>query len=340
MEAARRALRRRSRCSTPGSTSPRCSCRWSTRIVVNAKGSWLVDLAHAFGLSAAWLDASTGTGCEPHLRQPVERRRDLLDLRWSSPARRLEDLVSSMLPFGQRCGSTGPGSSTPTRGRIWRSSRPGWQQGWLSRPRPGTGWGSPGAGSRTTDPKPIPPALAANAVTDDGTRPDDPRGGHQRWTTPSLGCWSRAELRADPTRAPSWASRARLVPYDVSALIGGTVRGADLGVQCFEKSIGEAAGRPAADGRTTTTEVADRARPSSGTTATTGCTAQWVMADTEQAREVHSSVQAGHCPRAVVSGSCRCGTRTGRCGDPPAAVDQVTRRQARLVEVSVVPIGT
>lgn len=68
--------------------------------LVNAKGSWLVDVAHAFGLSASWLDTSTGTGSNLTYANLGERRRDLLDHTLSIHSRRLEDLVSALLPFG------------------------------------------------------------------------------------------------------------------------------------------------------------------------------------------------------------------------------------------------
>jgi HK97 family phage portal protein len=70
--------------------------------VVNARGSWLVDVAHAFNLSSAYLDASTGSGGNITYANLADRRRDLLDLTLADWGRSLEDLVTALLPYGQK----------------------------------------------------------------------------------------------------------------------------------------------------------------------------------------------------------------------------------------------
>jgi len=70
--------------------------------VVNAKGSWLVDLAHAFNLSSAYLDASSGSGTNITYANLSDRRRDLLDLTLGDWGRSMEDLITALLPYGQR----------------------------------------------------------------------------------------------------------------------------------------------------------------------------------------------------------------------------------------------
>lgn len=101
--------------------------------LVNAKGSWLVDVAHAFGLSAAWLDSSTGTGSNLTYANLGERRRDLLDHTLSIPARRLEDLVSSLLPYAtsMRVDWTGYLGTDPSQQLEFVSN--GIAEGWLTK---------------------------------------------------------------------------------------------------------------------------------------------------------------------------------------------------------------
>jgi HK97 family phage portal protein len=70
--------------------------------VVNARGSWLVDVAHAFNLSSAYLDASTGSGGNITYANLSDRRRDLLDLTLADWGRSMEDLVTALLPYGQK----------------------------------------------------------------------------------------------------------------------------------------------------------------------------------------------------------------------------------------------
>ena len=68
--------------------------------VVSAKGAVLVDLAHAFGLSASWLDASLPGGGNITYANLVDRRRDLLDHSLADWGRSMEDFISAILPFG------------------------------------------------------------------------------------------------------------------------------------------------------------------------------------------------------------------------------------------------
>jgi HK97 family phage portal protein len=70
--------------------------------VVDAKGAWLVDLAHAFNLSAAYLDAATGSGGNITYANLTDRRRDLLDLTLADWGRTMEDLITAILPYGQK----------------------------------------------------------------------------------------------------------------------------------------------------------------------------------------------------------------------------------------------
>ena len=68
--------------------------------VVNAKAMNLVDIAHAFNLSASWLDASIGAGSSITYANISERRRDLLDHTLGEWGRSLEDFVTGILPWG------------------------------------------------------------------------------------------------------------------------------------------------------------------------------------------------------------------------------------------------
>lgn len=68
--------------------------------VVAAKGDWRVDMAHAFNLSASYLDASvSGSGMITYANL-TDRRRDLLDLTLADWGRGLEDLITALLPYG------------------------------------------------------------------------------------------------------------------------------------------------------------------------------------------------------------------------------------------------
>jgi HK97 family phage portal protein len=68
--------------------------------VVAAKGDWRVDMAHAFNLSAAWLDASTSGSGSITYANISDRRRDLLDHTLADWGRGLEDLITALLPYG------------------------------------------------------------------------------------------------------------------------------------------------------------------------------------------------------------------------------------------------
>jgi len=154
--------------------------------------------------------------------------------------------------------------------------------------------------------------------------------------TPEIRLLVGAELRASDEGAEK-GFEGRLVPYDVFAPIGGTFE-ESISPRCFEKSIREAAGslplmanhdhQKWPIGRSV--EWDERAD---------GLHGRWVLADTEQAREVHQLVDAG-----MVRGL-SCGfmplrdQETWETRQPPQ-LSRVTRHQARLVEASVVPIAT
>jgi hypothetical protein len=70
--------------------------------VIHAKGAWLVDLAHAFNISAGMLDAATGSSNNITYASISDRRRDHLDHSLADLGRSVEDLITSMLPWGQR----------------------------------------------------------------------------------------------------------------------------------------------------------------------------------------------------------------------------------------------
>ena len=147
--------------------------------LVNAKGSWLVDIAHAFGLSASWLDTSTGTGSNLTYANLGERRRDLLDHTLTIPARRIEDLVSSILPFGtsMRIDWTGYLNTDPSQSVEFVTA--GLRDGWLteSEARDRLGLAPRTDAPDSLKPAPVPPALAAaNAAADDTEPPDQPEG--------------------------------------------------------------------------------------------------------------------------------------------------------------------
>lgn len=68
--------------------------------IVRAKGANLVDIAHAFGLSSVWLDASIG-GTSITYANISDRRRDLVDHTLADWGRSVEDFISALLPYGQ-----------------------------------------------------------------------------------------------------------------------------------------------------------------------------------------------------------------------------------------------
>lgn len=154
--------------------------------------------------------------------------------------------------------------------------------------------------------------------------------------TPEIRLLVGAELRASD-EGTERGFEGRLVPYNVFAPIGGTFE-ESIAPRCFEKSIREAAGnlplmanhdhQKWPIGRSV--EWDDRAD---------GLHGRWVLADTEPAAEVHKLVQAG-----MVRGL-SCGFMPSRDQETwevrkPPHLSRVTRRQARLVEASVVPIAT
>jgi HK97 family phage prohead protease len=145
-----------------------------------------------------------------------------------------------------------------------------------------------------------------------------------------------AELRASDEGAEQ-GFEGRLVPYGVFAPIGGTFEEA-IAPHCFAKSIHEAAGNLPLMGNHDhkswpigrSVEWDDR---------DDGLWGRWVMADTDPAREAHRLIKAG-----IVRGlSCAFvpfrEQETWEVRTPPD-LSRVTRKQARLVEASVVPIPT
>jgi len=132
--------------------------------VVNAKGSWLVDLAHAFNLSAAYLDASTGSGGNLTYANLSDRRKDLLDLTLAEWGRSMEDLVTSILPYGQKMRVDWAGFINTDPREDLAFVKAGLEQGWLSKAEARDRMGLV-PDPELTDPQPIPPALAANMFT-------------------------------------------------------------------------------------------------------------------------------------------------------------------------------
>lgn len=142
------------------------------------------------------------------------------------------------------------------------------------------------------------------------------------------------QLRAD-TDETKLVLRGMAVPYDKPAVIAGRFV-EQIAARCFAKSIVEAARRLPLMARHSldswplgsADEWDERAD---------GLYAQWTLADTEQAREAWQLVSAGHLSGLSV------GFMPVRSdwslADPPE-LDQVVRREARLVEVSLVPVGT
>lgn len=155
-------------------------------------------------------------------------------------------------------------------------------------------------------------------------------------TTPEVRLLVGAELRASD-EGKDKGFEGRVVPYNRFAPIGGSFEEA-IAPRCFAKSIQEAAGNlplmalhdhqswPV--GRSV--EWDDRPED---------LWARWTMADTPAATELHGLVEAG-----VVRGLSVCflPMRDQETWEVRQAPDlsRVTRRQARLVEVSVVPIPT
>lgn len=155
-------------------------------------------------------------------------------------------------------------------------------------------------------------------------------------TTPEIRLLVGAELRA-ADEGKDKGLMGRLVPYGIFAPIGGRFE-ESIAPRCFTKSIQEAAGnlplmanhdhQKWPIGRSV--EWDDKED---------GLWGRWAMADTDPAREVHALAEAG-----IVRGlSCCFIPLPGQdVWEMRAAPDlsRVTRKQARLVEASVVPIPT
>jgi HK97 family phage portal protein len=143
--------------------------------VVNAKGSWLVDLAHAFNLSAAYLDASTGSGGGNLTYANLsDRRKDLLDLTLAEWGRSMEDLVTAILPYGQKMRVDWTGFINTDPREDLDFVKAGLEQGWLSKAEARDRMGLV-PDPELTDPQPVPPQLLA-AADDQQQTPDDPEG--------------------------------------------------------------------------------------------------------------------------------------------------------------------
>jgi len=153
---------------------------------------------------------------------------------------------------------------------------------------------------------------------------------------PEIRLLAGAELRASD-EGPELGFEGRVVPYNRFAPIGGRFEEA-IAPRCFAKSIQEAAGnlplmalhdhQAWPIGRSV--EWDDRPDE---------LWARWVMADTDPAKEVHGLVQAG-VVRGLSVGFLPLRDQEEWVMREAPDLSQVTRRQARLVEVSVVPIPT
>lgn len=101
---------------------------------VKAKGANLVDIAHAFNLSAGMLDTAVGTGSNLTYTNLGERRRDLLDQTLAGPSRNLEDMITSMLPWGISMSVEWGGwlTTDPNQGIPFVTA--GLRDGWLTVP--------------------------------------------------------------------------------------------------------------------------------------------------------------------------------------------------------------
>lgn len=100
--------------------------------VVAAKGDWRVDMAHAFNLSAAYLDASTSGSGSITYANISDRRRDLLDHTLADWGRRLEDFITALLPYGQRMRVDWTGYLNTDPSRDLAFVKQGLAEGWLS----------------------------------------------------------------------------------------------------------------------------------------------------------------------------------------------------------------
>jgi phage portal protein BeeE len=65
----------------------------------SVKQMYLTDVAHAFGLSASVLDTNTGSNTYANF---VDRRRDTVDTNLAGVGQQFMDVLSSLLPYGQR----------------------------------------------------------------------------------------------------------------------------------------------------------------------------------------------------------------------------------------------
>jgi hypothetical protein len=142
------------------------------------------------------------------------------------------------------------------------------------------------------------------------------------------------QLRAD-TDEKKRVLRGMAVPYDKPAVIAARFV-EQIAARCFSKSIVEAARRLPLMARHSldtwplgsADEWDDR---------DDGLHAQWTLADTEQAREAWELVAAGHLSGLSVGFM---PVRSDWTLAEPPELDQVIRREARLVEVSLVPVGS
>lgn len=153
---------------------------------------------------------------------------------------------------------------------------------------------------------------------------------------PEMRLLAGAELRASD-EGPEKGFEGRVVPYNRFAPIGGRFEEA-IAPRCFAKSIQEAAGNlPLMAKHDHQSWPIGRSvewddRP-------TELWARWTMADTDAARELHGLVTAG-VVRGLSVGYLPMRDQEDWTMRQAPDLSQVVRRQARLVEVSVVPIPT
>jgi HK97 family phage portal protein len=148
--------------------------------VVAAKGDWRVDMAHAFNLAAAWLDASVSGSGSITYANISDRRRDLLDHTLADWGRGLEDLITALLPYGVKMRIEWSGYLNTDPNQDMAFVKQGLDLGYLTKEEARDRLGLPPltpAQWAELEPAPVPEQLTPGGQDDDATDGDPTPGG-------------------------------------------------------------------------------------------------------------------------------------------------------------------